>query len=256
MSKRKRFIITSAVLSLGFVLIQFLDNQFRFLAIGVLGTLTVILFVWSLWEGLGKDMTLVSLVLPFLFTLGVGLFWFLLPSSILARLPVVILYAIGIYVLVSTSNVYTVAAIRTIPLLRTARGVGFVLTLLTSFLIFDTILSFKVPVYITSIAVFVFSFPLLLQGLWAIPLDKKIDRDLFLMALIFSLIMTEISVGLFFWPVTIVVGSLVFTVALYVLLGLGQAKLEERLFPQVIREYLVIGLIVFIAMFFRTSWSG
>ncbi|MEK7112989.1 MAG: hypothetical protein AAB875_06785, partial [Patescibacteria group bacterium] len=68
MSKRKRFIITSLLLALGFTGIQFLDNQYRFYAIGGLTLLTIILFFWSLREGIGKDMTLLTLVLPAFFT--------------------------------------------------------------------------------------------------------------------------------------------------------------------------------------------
>src|SRR3990167_4175758 len=125
MSKRRRFVITSLALSLGFVGIQFLLDQFRMLAIGGLGILTLLLFSWSLFEGLGINMTLLSLVFPTLYTVGVGLFWFLLPATIFTRLPVVILYGLGIYALCLTSNIYTVAAIRTIALLRAAKGVGF-----------------------------------------------------------------------------------------------------------------------------------
>ena len=121
MNKRKRFIITSAILSLGFTSFSFLENQYRFITNGLLGLFTVGLFYWSLKEGLAKDMTLLTLFLPTLFTLGVGIFWFLLPASFFARLPVIAFYAIGIYVLCLTSNIFTVAAIRTIALLRAAR---------------------------------------------------------------------------------------------------------------------------------------
>jgi len=53
----------------------------------------------------------------------------------------------------------------------------------------------------------------------------------------------------------VVVGSLFLTGIEYVLLGLGQAKLEGRLFSQTVREYLLIGLMVFIGMFFATHWG-
>jgi len=137
MSKRLKFITTSLILSLGFVAVQFLPEQYKLLTITLLGVLTVILFSWSLWEGLGVDMTLTSLILPFFFTVSVGFFWFLLPGNLFARIPIVVFYGGGIYALCLTVNIYTVAAIRTIALLRAARGVGFVLTLLTSFLTFD-----------------------------------------------------------------------------------------------------------------------
>ncbi len=255
MSKRKRFIVTSILLSLGFIGIGALDNEFRFLAIGALTAFAIMLFTWSLKEGLGRNMTLLTLILPTLFTAGVGIFWFLLPSNVFARIPVVIFYGLGIYVLCLTSNIFTVSAIRTIALLRAARGVGFVLTLITSFLIYDAILSLRYPFYITASAMFVFTFPLFMEGLWTISLETEFSKNIFNMALIFSLIVAETGIALFFWPVTVIVGSLFLTGTVYVLLGLGQAKLEGRLFSQTVREYLFVGILVFIGMFFATHWG-
>lgn len=137
MPKRIRFLISSAILTLGFVGMQFLDNQLRFVAIAFLTILTSIFSFWSFYEGLGKNMTLLSLVLPTMFTLGVGVFWFLLPVNIFTRIPSVLFYAVGIYVLLSTMNIYTVSASKTIALLRAARGVGFVMTLVVGFLLYD-----------------------------------------------------------------------------------------------------------------------
>jgi hypothetical protein len=256
MSKRKRFVITSALLSLGFIGIQVLEDRYKFIAIGSLSLLTLILFFWSLREGLGKNMSLLSLVLPTIFTFGVGFFWFLLPSNLFTRLPIIIFYGLGIYILCLTSNIYTVATIRTIALLRAARGVGFVLTLLTSFLIYDTILSLKEPFYITSLLVMIASFPLFYQGLWSTPLEPFFEKNVLILSLVFSLIVGEIVIGLYFWPVTVVVGSLFLTLAVYTLLGLGQAKLESRLFPQTTREYLMVGILVFLGMIFATHWGA
>ena len=256
MSKRQRFIITSLVLSVGFIAVAFLENQYRIVGIGALGLVTVLLFVWSLREGLGRNTTLLTLVLPFFFTIGVGLFWFLLPTSVVARAPIVILYGLGIYTLCLTSNIYTVAAIRTIALLRAARGVGFVLTLLTLFLIFDAILSIRESMILTAGLVALASFPLCLQGYWSISLEKKLTKEVLLLSLVSSLIVSQVALSLYFWPVTVVVGSLFLTIACYVLLGLGQAKLEGRLFAQTIREYLILGMLVFLGMFIATRWGG
>src|SRR3989304_7379270 len=256
MSKRKRFLISSGILSLGFFLLQFLKDQNKFIAVGVLAVLTIILFFWSLKEGLGRNMTLLTLILPFLFTLGVGTFWFLLPVSIFTRLPIVALYLAGIYVLSLTANIYTVAAIRTIALLRAARGVGFVLTLTISFLIFDAILSLKLLPWFTAPLVAASSFLFFFQGLWIVSLEKEFSKSLFLNSILFGVVMGEIAISLFFWPVTVVVGSLFLTVSVYMLLGLGQAKLEDRLFPSIVREYLIVGILVFVGMFFATRWGG
>jgi hypothetical protein len=255
MSKRRRFVITSLLLSLGFVAVQFLNDQNRFWAIGVLGVLTIILFYWSLFESLGHNMTLLTLILPTIFTLGVGVFWFLIPANIYARIPIVIFYAAGIYVLALTANIYSVAAARTIALLRAARGVGFVLTLLTSFLVFDAILSLKSEIYVLLPLVFTISFPLYFQGFWSMTLDTVFSKDLVILSIVSSLLTTEFAAALFFWPVTIVVGSIFLTVTFYLLLGLGQAKLDGRLFISTVREYLTVGVLIFIAMFFATHWG-
>jgi hypothetical protein len=256
MSKRRRFVITVLLLSLGFFGMQFLNNQFRFLAIGTLSALTTILFVWSLKEGLGKNTTLLALILPTFFTLGVGLFWFLLPASVFARVPIVIFYGIGIYAICLTTNIYTVSAIRTIALLRAARGVGFVLSLLTSFLLYDTILSLKMPIWINALLVYASSWPIFLQGFWSINLEEKLTSDNLITTSLFSFVIAEVSISLFFWPITVIVGSLFLTVAMYILLGLGQSKFEGRLFAATVREYLTVGLLVMAGMLIATHWGA
>jgi len=256
MSKRQRFIFTSIVLSLGFFGIQFFGGNYRIISILVLGVITLGLFAWSLSEGLGINTTLITLLLPLAFTVGVGLFWFLLPYNIFTRIPIVIVYGLGIYALCLTANIYTVSAIRTIALLRAARGVGFVLTLFTFFLIYDAILSIHSNIIINTLLVAASSFPLFLQGFWVVTLDKNLSAKIVWISAIANLIMGEIAASLFFWPVTVIVGSLFFTVAVYVLLGLGQAQLEGRLFRQTAREYLLVGAVVFIAMFLSTRWGG
>jgi hypothetical protein len=241
---------------MGFVGVQFLPEHYKFLGIGLHSILTIVFFAWSLFEGLNWNATLLTLILPFFYTLGVGFFWFLLPSNLYARIPIVALYGVGVYALCLTLNIYTVAAIRTIALLRAAKGVGFILTLLTFFLIFDLVLSFKWPIYISSPLVFIFSFPLYLQGFWLASLNKSIEPKLLIYSLVASLVMGEVSAIIFFWPVTLIVGSLFLTVSAYLLLGLGQTHLEGRLFSQTVREYLMIGVAVLIGMFFVTRWGG
>jgi hypothetical protein len=256
MSKRRRFVITSSILSLGFVAIQFLNDQNRFNAIGVLGILTGILFYWSLMGSLGGKAKLLTLILPVIFTLGVGVFWFLLPANVFARIPIVIFYGAGIYILCLTANIYSVAAVRTIALLRAARGVGFVLSLLTSFLVYDAILSLRSELFIMIPLLLVSSFLLYLQGFWSMLLETEFSKDLVILSAIAALITAEVATALYFWTVTVVVGSLFLTVTFYMILGLGQAKLDGRLFISTVREHLIVGTMVFIAMFFATHWGG
>ncbi len=258
MEKTKRFIVTSVVLSLGFLGINFLENQYRFVVIGVLTALTIILYFWSLFEGLDINATLLSVVLPCFFTLGVGLFWFLLPVSIFTRVPVLILYALGNYVLCSTSNIFVVSAtIRTIPLLRAAKGLGFILTLLVSFLLFDTVLSLKASVWVNMLLIFIICMGLFLQGFWTSNLEIKLNKNVLIYSVMSSLGVVQIAAILYFWPLTVISGSLFLTVAVYILLGLGQAHLEERLFKHIANDYLVVAaLVLIVTTLFSTHWGG
>lgn len=256
MSKRHKFLLTSFLLSLGFFGITFLENGNRLLGIAVLSLVSIALFFWTLKEGIGLNATLLCLILPPLYTLGVGLFWFLLPSTLYARLPIIVLYGIGLYSIALTSNVLSVSVLRKIALARAAKGVSFVLTLFTLFLLYDAVLSLKVNIIVTSAAVFVVSFPLFLQGLWVSRITRDVGREVLVYSAVFSYIVGGMALLIYFWPVSVVVGSLFLTVGVYVLLGLGQAKIEGRLFRQTITEYLAVGGLVFLVMLFSTNWHG
>ncbi len=256
MLKRQKFILVSFLLALGFILINLLEGNERYWGIGSLSLLSIVFFFWVLKEGIGKNATLLTLILPSLFTLGVGLFWFLLPTNVIARIPVVIIYGIGIYILCLTNNIFTVSAIRTIALSRAARGVGFVVTLFTSFLIYDAVMSLKISIYLGSIIIYALSFPIFIQGLWQSKLTKEFSSSLLIYSLYFSYAIALGYIFIYFLPVTVIVGSIFLTVGTYVLLGLGQAKIEGRLFKQTIREYLIIGSAVFLVMLFVTNWRG
>lgn len=197
-----------------------------------------------------------TVLLPILFTGGVALFYFLLPSNILSQLPVIILYAVGIYALLLTENIFSVAAIRTIQLLRAAHAVGFLLTLATSFFLFDTIFSFRFYYWFNAIAVFLVSVPIYLQGLWSINLEEKLTKEVILYSVFLSLINLELAFIISFYPVTIAMASLLLTTAIYVNLGLVQAKLQDRLFKKTIYEYLVVAVTVIFVLIWTAKWGG
>ena len=256
MNKRQKFVLSSVLLATGFFFIQYIDFDLRYYVIAALVTFSIIFSLWSLKEGIGKDATLLTIVLPPSFSAGIGLFYFLLPSTLLVLIPILVLYAIGIYALLLTANIYTVATARTIALLRAAHAVGFLLTLVTCFLLFDTILSLRVDFWINGPAIFLISLPLFLQGFWSVELERSLSREVWELSLGLAVVTGEVATILSFWPVTVAVGSLALTTIIYVGLGLGQAKLQGRLFDRTVKEYLLVGGIVFITMFATARWGG
>ncbi|MBU3957387.1 hypothetical protein KKI19_03905 [Patescibacteria group bacterium] len=255
-SKRQKFIISAALLSASLLTIQLTNVSWRYQAIFGLTILTYLLSAWSLREGVSGIEWLTVLILPTLFTAGVGLFYFLLPASWLARLPVAALYGLGLYALLLTENIFSVAAIRNIQLLRSAHAVGFLLTLLTAFFLYDTILSFRLPFWLNFVFVFLVSLPLFIQGLWSVKLEEKISGQIWFYSLALSLIVAEGALALSFWPVTVSAGSLALITIMYVVLGLTQHYLSQRLFKRTINEYLTVGIIVLLVIILTTHWGG
>lgn len=255
-SKRQKFVIVAFFLSFGLGLIQLANVPWRYQAIGVLAVLTYFLSAWSLKEGLTGIEWLTVLVLPTLFTASIGLFFFLVPARWLTRAPVIVLYGFGVYVLLLIENIFSVAAIRTIQLLRSAQAVGFLLTLATAFFLYDTIFSFRLDPWLNLLLVFFVSFLLVLQGLWCINLEEKISRQIWLYTISLSLVLGEIALAFSFWPLTVVVGSLALATTLYIVLGLAQHQMAERLFSRTLSEYIAVGLAVLLVIFLTSRWGG
>lgn len=256
MSKRRRFILTSGILAGIFLLTQLFDVFFRYEAIFGIIVISLVLSVWALRDTLAINATILTLILPVFFTAGVGFFYFLLPATLLVRIFVVFLYGLGMYALLLTANIYNVAAIRTIALLRAAHAVGFLLTLVTAFFLLDTLWSFRLFPWVNGVGVAFLSFPLIFQSLWSIELEERINRKLLEWSVVLALVMGEIGFMISLWPVTVLVASLFLTSILYVLIGLCQAQLSGRLFTRTIKEYLLVGLVVFAAVYLSSKWGG
>lgn len=256
LTKRRKFVLSSLILSLGlFILEVGVASELKYRAIGSLSLLAAVLTFWSLREAAANFAIWVTLLLPILFTAGVSLFYFLLPGNLLTAIPIIILYFLGMYALFLTENIFSVAAIRTINLFRSASAVGFLLTLLTGFFWYNTFISLKLPFYFNFLAVLCISFPLILSSLWSVNLEEKLNGKLIIFSFLISLFLGEFALFLSFWPVSLTMGSLFLTACLYVLLGLAQAKLSQRLFKRTVVEYLTVGVAVFLTMLVYTSWG-
>ena len=248
MRKRQKFVLTALLLSVGLTLIQFIPLEFRYISIAFLTAMTWVLSAWSLKEGL-SGLEWITVLMPMtLFTGGVGFFYILLPGSWIAKLIIVVLFAIGQYALLLTGNIFSVAAIRTIALLRAAQAVGFLMTLLTGFFVFNTVLSFRHGFWWNAPFVFLGSLLLLLPALWSVRLEVKLTRELVMHSLTLSALLAMMSVAISIWPISLAVASLFLTTMLYTYLGITQHHFSERLFKRTAWEYIMVGVIVLVTM--------
>lgn len=256
LNKRQKIVLTAALLTIGLLSTQLVNFDLRFRFIAGLGVLSYILSLWALREGLNKTKAVVVLILPTFFTLAVASFYFLLPVRWLTRLPVALAFGLFFYLLLLAQNVFNVAAIRTIPLYRAAATASFLFTLLSAFFIYNVIYAFNLPFYWNGLAVWLISFPLILQVLWSIEMENNLTVPVIVQSAILSLILGELALVFSFWPMATTIWSLALSSAMYVILGLTTQLLRGRMVGRVVIEYVGIGIVVLIVSFLATSWAG
>lgn len=255
-TKRQKFVLVTILLTAGLLFTQLLNSDWRFLIVGILSLAAYFLSSWALKEDLSGIEWFTLLVLPLLYTLAVGLAYFLLPVRWITRLPVAVAYMVGMYALLLTENIYNVAAIRTIQLLRAAHAVGFLITLITAFLLFQTFLSFHLPFWVNFFGIFFITLPLVLQALWVITLEEGITQPVAIYSFFFSWVTGEIALAFSFWPVKTPILALFLVAVIYAFLGVGQQHLSGRLLRRAAIEFFLVPLFIFFILIFTAKWGG
>lgn len=260
MGKRFRYFISSVISALGFFLYVSLPVETRYF--GLLAG--VVLVIFCVWFGLGLIFTddfytrMMSVILPSLFFLGFGLFSVLLPDGFLTSMILSVVFGFVIYTLFLVENVFLVAiGFKTVPLYRAAFTVSLMLTLFTSFFVFNSLISFRLYFWWNFILTFLISMLFFLYQFWAVTIESVDDgksKNLKVYYIIPSLVMAEISAILSFLPVGIFKGSIYLVTAMYIMIGLVSAGLRERLFKKTWIQFgfILIGLLM--AIFFSTQW--
>jgi len=174
----------------------------------------------------------------------------------LTRVPYAFLFGISVYLLMLTSNIYNVAAIRTIALLRAAHAVGLLFSLIATFFLANVLFSFHLPFYLLVAGTVVIVFPLYLVSLWSYELEEFISRRVFIYTLVFTFVSAQIALVLSFWPIVPINGALSLATIMYVLLGLARLDFEEKLKKRVIWEHVAVALVVFVIILLTTRWGG
>lgn len=235
---------------------QTVEQSLRFPTIGFLTLATLILAIFALWGELAGVKYFLLLLLPVYFVAGASLFYFLLPVRWLTRLPFALIFGVSVYLLMLTSNIYNVAAIRTIALLRAAHAVGLLFSLISTFFLTNVLFSLHLPFYLIVGGVVAIVLPLYLVGLWSYELEEYISRRVFVYALIFTLVTAQLALVLAFWPIVPINGALAISTVMYALLGMAQFDFQDRLKPRIVFEHLAVALIVFVVVLISTRWGG
>lgn len=255
-TKRQIFVGTMLILTGGVLATQLVSIEFRYFLIAGLALLAFLLSAFSLREDLKGTEWLTLLVLPMLFTLGTSMFYFLLPGRWLTRIVFLGFYAVGIYALLLTENIFNVAANRTIALLRVAHSIGFLFTLITYFFLVHTILSFRLSPVLNMFFIALASFFLILQSLWAMELEERVGKRVWRLTCAITVVLTQLGWVFNFWPVNRTLVALLLTTIFYSSVGTGQQYIMEKLYKKSIGEFFLVTIIVFILVMLATRWRG
>ncbi len=254
-SKRQKFLISVTLLSaILFFSEYFLRGFTVFIALG-LAILTDIFLFFSLKDDGQGELLPQAFVLPFLCSLAFGLFYFLTPARFLSRIVLTTLYAIAVYSLFLSENIFLVATVRTIALINSARIVTFVITLVSYFFLSNIIFSFRISLIPTIGIYSFFTFLFVYQILWAYTLEKQLWKNKEWVGII-TLCIGELGTVLWFWPTTPTVLALFLTAALYMFTGLSHMWFDKRLFRGVIWEYAWVGVFAGIILLWLSKWQG
>lgn len=252
--KRQRFILSVVILSVGLFISEYFFSNYGFYIAFLLGFLTDFLLFFSIFADIKEHFFFQVFVLPFLYSLSFGLFYFLAPSRLITRIILTTLYALGLYSLFLSENIFTVASIRTIALLNGARIVAFVLTLVCFFFLSNIIFSLHTSIFITLLLLFLFSALFIFHAIWTYRLEKAVTQDI-VWILTLSLCLVEIGALLWFWPSSPTIIALFLTAIFYILVGLAHIWLDKRLFHGVLWEYIWVIAVAFFILISFTHWQ-
>lgn len=261
LSKRFKFFICSVLSALGFLLLISLPYESHYFGLAAGSVLMSFLF----WFGLGIvfdgaiSTRLMVAILPVSLFLGWGLFVALLPLTVWLRIIISLIFGIICYVIFLVDNVFMVAiGYRTVPLYRAAYTVSLIITLLASFFLFNSIYSFRLPFWANTILIFLASLLIFNYQFWAIAIELPDDgkgKSRVVYSLIPALLVGELALVFSFWPVGIFKGSIYLVSVLYILLGLLQSDIRDRLFRRTWLTFSWIGIAIILGILSITRWG-
>lgn len=250
MTKKLQFLLVSLLLTAGFFGELQLPARYLFFFVLLWGGVAYLVSFLVLRYDLVEVELVTLLTLPTLFTVAVGGVFAFFPSfSATFRLLIMALFSLGFYLILLAENVFNVGRERSIPLLKAAGTVSFLLTLLTAFLLFTVLFKAALPVACQWLLLFFLAFLLGFQSLWTIVLGTKLDARLFLGSCLFALAVLELAVATSFWPLESFFRALVLSTGFYVFLGIAFHYYKKTLKGKIFLEYAAVALLVALVLF-------
>src|SRR3989344_6538425 len=106
LSKRHRFVISVFILSLMLFFSEHQLGRSGVIVAVVLSLLADALLLAANYSDIKQNFSMVYFILPFFFSLACGLFYFLIPIRFLTRILMTTFYAVGLYSIFLSQNIF------------------------------------------------------------------------------------------------------------------------------------------------------
>lgn len=253
--KRVRFVISTVILSVILLTATFSFYDKAWVFIPVLFVATYALTFFSILEDIDKAEWLTLFIMPLGLSIVFYMFYYLIPVRWLTRVPFIALYAISIYAVLLTSNIFNVGVEKSLRLYKAAFSVNYFYHTILSFIAFSILFTLREPWYYNAILSAAIIFPLAVQLLWTIKLNTTFDRELWFYALFISIIIGESALVISFVPFKPSISALLLTAVYYSVAGLTTAYIDGRLFKNTIREYIIVlAFVLAVSLLTLSGW--
>ncbi len=250
--KRYRFAISTIILTVCLLFSTFFPFQYGLVFIPIFFVFSYVLVYFSIIEDIEDIEWFGLFLMPVLVTLAFYFFYFLFPARWLTRLPFTFLYGISIYAMLLCSNIFNVGKEKSLQLYRAAFSVNFFYHAIVSFFIFNFLFSLQQVFILNAVVSGVVGFILGFHLFWTIRLNIHLEQELLRFALLLTVIVMEVSTVISFLPLKVPIYALFLTASYYSLSGLIYHYLDQRLFKETIREYVIVlgfvGMITFLSL--------
>lgn len=252
----KRYRMGFSVLILG--TLMFISTFFYFdkaiLFVPLFAVLTYFLTYFSLLEEIEKIGWIGLFIMPELISVFFYIFYFLFPGRWLTRVPFVVVYMVSVYAVLLCSNIFNVGVEKNLQLYRAAFSINFFYQTFISFVIFNLLFSLKNYFFLNVIVIGVVGYLLSLHLFWTIRLKMFLEKEIKLYAIFVGLALAELGFVLSFIPLKTTVYALFLSSSYYSLTGIIHNYIEEKLFKETIREFIIVWLVVLVITLLSISW--
>lgn len=253
----KRFRI---VLATGISLLTVLSSTFFgvgetwYIFIPLIAVVVYTVTFLAIYEGVKGIEWYMLMIVPVCLAIALYLFYALFPVRWLTRIPFLAVFGLLMYATLLASNILNVGVEKSIQLYRAAFSITYLVQALIIFLLSIVIFSLRLPIIVTVLILALSVLLLGIQLMWAVHLEPQFDPFIFKMGVFLAGAIAQVVLLSVLMPVGTNIRALLITSTYFTLSGLLYHYRDERLFPNVIREYIFVIIVVGILLATSFDW--